>query len=423
MYWYTLTPLDVLLFRDAKPFTPGERAWAGSVFPPNGHTLAGAIRGLLGEKAYFQLKGPFFCRTDYPSGNAKGGRTTNINLPKVRLYLPRPLGFVGSKPLVPLAWNDESSLNQALWDKSQPCPLSLLPKRGNKNQDKDEDNSEDKYRQYLPSEVVEKYLEQGKISPEDWLMKPDEEGDDKPWTVETRSHNALTEGTRQVKEADGYFVENAIRLHPGWSLAIAIDQEIINTPTTVRLGGEGHRAILQRCEELDEQWQRLQTLSDKNYEQAKQQYETGLKENDQALIEKARSLAYLITPGVFERLHNNRKAMCQAWPWEWKLADTVNANQTPGHLVSVATDRAVPISCRIKDKNDDKKSIPAPQVFAAPPGSIYYLNQPELLFAENPQLLSAENSDSKLPKALKRAKRFLDLGYSEILWIHFTTNQ
>jgi hypothetical protein len=30
MYWYTLTPLDVILLRDAKPFTPGERAWAGS---------------------------------------------------------------------------------------------------------------------------------------------------------------------------------------------------------------------------------------------------------------------------------------------------------------------------------------------------------------------------------------------------------
>jgi CRISPR/Cas system CMR-associated protein Cmr3 (group 5 of RAMP superfamily) len=49
MYWYTLTPLDILLFRDAKPFTPGERAWAGSVFPPNGHAIAGAIRGVLGE--------------------------------------------------------------------------------------------------------------------------------------------------------------------------------------------------------------------------------------------------------------------------------------------------------------------------------------------------------------------------------------
>jgi CRISPR-associated protein Cmr3 len=117
-------------------------------------------------------------------------------------------------------------------------------------------DSEDKYRQYLPSYVVEKYLEKGEISPDDWLVKPDKDGEAKPWTVETRPHNAMTDGTRQVKDADGYFVENAIRLQPGWSLAIGIDQEI-DTPTTLRLGGEGHRAILQRCQELDKQWQTL----------------------------------------------------------------------------------------------------------------------------------------------------------------------
>ncbi|MFN5658855.1 MAG: type III-B CRISPR module-associated Cmr3 family protein, partial [Pseudanabaena sp.] len=40
MFWYKLTPLDVLMFRDAKPFSPQERAWAGSVFPPNNHAIA-----------------------------------------------------------------------------------------------------------------------------------------------------------------------------------------------------------------------------------------------------------------------------------------------------------------------------------------------------------------------------------------------
>jgi len=108
--------------------------------------------------------------------------------------------------------------------------------------------------------------------------------------------------------------------------------------------------------------------------------------------------------------------MCRAWPWEWKLAHTVNGNQTPGHLVSVASDRAVPISCRIRDKDDQDKSIPAPQVFAAPPGSVYYLNQPEQLFAENP------NSKSERGKALERAKRWRDLGYSELLWLSYKDN-
>jgi CRISPR-associated protein Cmr3 len=78
MYWYTLTPLDILLFRDAKPFTPGERAWAGSVFPPNGHAIAGALSAFLNrgkKEKSIELKGPFFCY-DYKT-----------------LYFPRPLGF------------------------------------------------------------------------------------------------------------------------------------------------------------------------------------------------------------------------------------------------------------------------------------------------------------------------------------------
>jgi CRISPR-associated protein Cmr3 len=191
-------------------------------------------------------------------------------------------------------------------------------------------------------------------------------------------------------------VENAIRLQPGWSLAIAIDREI-DTPTTVRLGGEGHRAILQRCDDLGKQWDSLQKESRKNFDNG------------------GRSLAYLVTPGVFERIDDG-KAMCQAWPWEWKLAHTVNGNQKSGHLVSVATDRAVPISCRIRDNDDKSKSIPAPQVFAAPPGSVYYLNQPDFLFAEN------SNSQSKHGKALERAKRLRQLGYSELLWISYETH-
>ncbi len=66
IYWYSLTPLDVLLFRDAKPFSPGKRAWAASIFPSNNHTIAGALRGLLGEKTNFTIKGVFFCRNASP---------------------------------------------------------------------------------------------------------------------------------------------------------------------------------------------------------------------------------------------------------------------------------------------------------------------------------------------------------------------
>lgn len=365
MYWYTITPLDILLFRDAKPFTPGERAWSQSVFPPNGHAIAGALRALLNKSAELQLIGPLLCRDGE------------------KLYFPRPLGYVGSTRLVPLHqnWDANLPLQQALWDRHQPCPLV-------KPTDTDAPEKEQtKYRQYLPFEVIEKYLHTGEISRNDW--KTEDESEIKPWTAETRSHNAIEPGTRQVKDADGYFVENAVRLHPGWSLAIGINQEI-TTPVTLRLGGEGHRAILHRCDQLAKQWDSLQHLSQANFSQ------------------KQRSLGYLITPGVFERKHDEGKSMCQAWPWEWKLAHTVNGNQTPGQLVSVATDKPMPISCRFRDSQAN--SIPAPQVFAAPPGSVYYLNEPQRLF---------QDDSTKKDGLPNKTNIWRQLGYSKLLWISY----
>lgn len=360
MYWYTLTPLDVLLFRDAKPFTPGERAWAASIFPPNRHTIAGALSVLSNRnrEAKFKLKGVLFSYQN-PQGEKK-------------LYLPHPLGFVGSEPLVPLVWEKELALNHAFWDKSKPCPLGKVkPKEDDK-----------KYRQYLPINIIKKYLKEGIIEKEDWELK--HLGENQPWEIETRPHNAIEEGTRQVKDADGYFIENAIRLLPGWSLAIGINQEI-PTSVTLRLGGEGHRVILERCQELDQQWKQLESQSKENFTQG------------------GRSIAYLITPGVFERIHDDNRAMCRPYPWEWKLAHTVNGNQKSGNLVSVATAQPTPISCRFQQAG---KSTPAPQVFAAPVGSTYYLNQPQELF---------QDSDN----ATLKAKRWRDLGYSELLWIPF----
>ena len=382
MYWYKLTPLDILMLRDAKPFSPQERAWAGSIFPPNGHTIAGALRGLLGEER-FNIVGPFLCYQN----------TKNT------LYLPRPLGFAKSVPLVPLTWETESYINNALWDKTQPCPLV---KPHNKKDD-DEDDKDDfvkcsgvetKFRQYLPYCVVKKYLETGKIDKNDWNIIKDSH-EDKPWDEETRSHNSIEPGTKQVKVPDGYFVEKAIRLHQNWSFVIGINHEI-TTPATIRLGGEGHRVIVESCPELGEQWQELQKISDGNFKA------------------DTKSIAYLVTPGVFERPHHKynpeqRVNLCRPYPWEWKLKD--------GNFVSMSTDKAVPISCRIREKEDNTKSItksiPAPQVFAAPPGSLYYLNKPQGLFQYNKRLANEQKN---------RVNNWRQLGYSEMLLIKYQGN-
>ena len=45
--WFRITPLDVLLFREAKPFSPVEGAWAKGLFPPMPITEFQAMRSLL----------------------------------------------------------------------------------------------------------------------------------------------------------------------------------------------------------------------------------------------------------------------------------------------------------------------------------------------------------------------------------------
>lgn len=364
MYWYSLTPLDILLLRDAKPFTPGDRAWAGSIFPPNGHTLAGAVRSLLPQNRTISLIGPLLYH-------------------KETLYFPRPLGFVGKTPLLPLPWHDATSplRSQMLWDKTQPAPLAPLETVSQTDIKRDEKQA----RTWLPLDVMMGYLQTGAIKPEDWARPEDE--DSQPWTMESRPHNSIEAGTRQVKESDGYFVENGIRLKENWSLAIAVDPtthqqlQSLPQPLSMRLGGEGHRVTLVHRPALDQQWQRLQTLSDQNYQQ------------------RQKAIAYLMTPGIFERGRDG-VSTCRPYPWEWKLTH----NQ--GSFISMATDRAVAISPRIRDRQRNPgHSIPAPQVFAAPPGTVYYLNQPQGLFADQ----------DNAPKHLQQTRK---LGYSHLLWVN-----
>ncbi|NEO85066.1 MAG: CRISPR-associated protein Cmr3 [Spirulina sp. SIO3F2] len=385
MYWYTLTPLDILLFRDAKPFTPGERAWAGSVFPPNGHAISGAIWSLFNQppKTRFEITGPFLCK----EGNTRQAEKT--------LYFPAPLGHVKPSPLVPLPWDEKNPMCHVINDRNQPQmlvrPSWLPPPDENKHQDVD-------YRKYLPWEVIKKYLKDDVIAEDDWLRPEDEP--DEPWQVETRSHNTLEKDKRQVKAEDGYFVENAIRMAQGWSLAIGLNQEL-KTPVTMRLGGEGHQVVVERCTDLDGQWAELQSLSEDNFSAG------------------GRAIAYLVTPGVFEYPHcKNGKIRpeCRAWPWEWNLAKPGIPNQVAGSLVSVATAKPLLINGRIRECEEKRQeqvgqSIPAPQVFAAPAGSQYYLTQPEGLYQDNP--------DKGSERSKAKAKRWRELGYSELLWLPF----
>lgn len=357
-YWYTLTPLDILVFRDAKPFSPAERAWSESEFPPTGTAIVGALRNSIASGRQLSLCGPFLCQDQ-------------------TLHFPVPLNYVSNSPLVPCTWLPRDHSSQLMrWDRQQPVPL--VPRRAHSE---DADDSQEKLRRYLKaSELLA--LAQGKP-----LARWSTTDSPQPWCTESRSHNAIQADSRSVKDESGYFIETGIRLEQGWSLAIGVDAlthtklSQLAAPITARLGGEGHQVVIERCAELDPQWQSLQVASQATFAAGK------------------RSLAYLATPGIFERvkLRNQRRlSMCQAWPWEWELSTQ------GGPLVSVATARAMPISSRLRDQQNHS-SQPAPQVFAAPPGSTYYLEQPTPLFQD-------EHTDH--PVHSWRTK-----GFSELLWL------
>lgn len=369
-HWYTLTPLDVWMFRDAKPFTPGDRAWAGSEFPPSSQTIAGALRSLLNSDRKFRMTGPFLYGVEGESPT---------------LFFPTPLGFDKGIPLVPARWDEDSHLHNStsesenghlpvlLSDPHRPCPLVRNSKS---TASKTGTSTQVRTRSFIPYNVLLDYLERGHRDshlPEQLLCRDDSESS-YPWQVEPRHHNTMQDDTRQVKEADGYFVENAVRLKSGWCLAIALAQPLdVQYPAVVRLGGEGHCAMVDLAPgHLSQEWDSIQQTSETNYEKGGQ------------------AIAYLATPGIFERrrqLNPNAPrtesiSYCQAWPWEWKLSTVSNQNQTPGPLVSVATDNPIPISGRYQFKPTDKQiqqgraeaSLPSPQVFAAPAGSLYYLD-------------------------------------------------
>lgn len=407
--WYTITPLDVLMFRDAKPFSPGVRAWARGVFPPSGHTLAGAIRSLLQTDAKVILRGPFLCR-EQP-----------FHCHREMLYFPTPLGFdptaePAPAELTPLPWDTGHALGGLLQsdpERVQPMvQASWDLNRGGSKQTR--------YSAYLPYPTIVHYLQTGRITPEQWQQAQLKETESPvPWQTETRSHNALEQGTRQVKDADGYFVENAVRLKDGWSLAVGIapldKEQPLSLPdrTVFQLGGEGHQALLERASVLDDQWQTLQTLSHQNFQQA------------------GRAISYLITPGVFERCHGKRqsgqpheeKTLCRPYPWEWGLAQSEKKHPSKVPLlVSFATDKPLVINGRMhvssRHKNQDKINIPAPQVFAVQPGSQYYLEHPPPFLGSDRWTYGDVGLFQDSDQAPQPIRRWRELGYSELLWIH-----
>lgn len=404
MHWYTLTPfnqrtLQDTAAQDAEAFA-ARNHWDTDSSPLlNGHMIAAALRSLLPD-AIITLRGPFLCRNN-------------------ALYFPSPLNIKAAQFLVPIAWLPADVPGDAdrlmLWDRRKPVPLvaidqtpSGLNRELNCELNRElnhEPNTKTPDRHFLPYSVILQQL-MPRCSKDSQVQSglKDESGE-QPWTIETRWHNPTK--ARCGNGQNQASIEQTVRLKPGWKWAIALDDKTdqklkqLGEIWLIHLGEKQQPFWLEAQDEpFRQQWQTLQKQSDQNRKTAEQ----CLTQQPEA----AKVIAYLVTPGVFERKYSG-VATCRNFPWEWDLAYPGDRNQPPGPLVSLVTTHPVPIHCRCLS-NAGSKDVLAVQISAVPPGSVYYLEYPAALFQDQPFLENGRPNKIHI---------WRQLGYSEFLWMPY----
>lgn len=362
LQWYALDPIDVLLFRESKPFSPGEGSWAKGLFPPMPTTIFQALRSALphtpSKTRDLRFLGPFLLDQENT------------------LWLPTP------KDLLALCHRDpnadpDTTPEDNFEEKTQGDQYSrLLPIQEGDHWKHILWND-----QKLPP-LVPPCLEEGeyiKGRPHPWIkasalsaylqgqfpQSSDFQGD--PWDTQVLPHIDIQSNTRQVKEEAGYFTEVAIRLQRGWRLAAAISAQI--PTTTVRLGGEGHRAL-------------VSPLAD---------WKPGI-DWDQ-FREGTGPVAYLLTPGLAQP---EEAPIYQAYPSQWQRS-----------LSGCATDRAVlwgGISAIRRQGSEQADFALLPQRAFIPAGTVYRFKQDP----PPPKQL--------LGKPCAQFETFASLNYGTLLW-------
>ncbi|NEO98727.1 MAG: CRISPR-associated protein [Symploca sp. SIO2E9] len=371
MYWYTIEPLDLLLFREAKPFSPGEGSWAKGLFPPMPITVFQALRSAL--ENYGEKKEDKKRDLEFIGSFLLDQQDT--------LWLPTPKDL--------LCVRQKSESNQAedydqettdTWDRIE----RLQPKNTQPGWEYLSFDGEE-LQPMVPPQLQEREFICG--SPQTWIkaealieylqgINPKNKNDfsDDPWSIQILPHIQMKSGTRQVRDEEGYFTEVAVRMHSEWRLVAAINIKI--EPTVVRLGGEGHRAIVSRLNPL-KQWQELE------------QYQEP----------KSNNFAYLLTPGLAEK----EIAKYGVYPSNWKehLLGCVSARPLLWGGVSNIKRRLLN-----SEERGDLEFALLPQRGFVPPGTVY-------LFKDIPA-----PAKSLLPQQVsgKWLQTFQQLNYGKLLW-------
>lgn len=279
MHWYTLEPLDVLLFRESKPFSPGEGSWANGLFPPMPTTVFQALRSSLPRYDEARRKsaardleflGPFLLDANDT------------------LWLPTPKDLIRVRTRTEEANEECDKPEDDFEENTSPQPDDTFVRLRPVNPKNDpawkhlcvsglppmvaptlsaNERVAGRPGPWIKASALSKYLKGDNPGPGDFASNP--------WSLQILPHIQMQAGARQVMTEEGYFTEVAVRLHPGWRLVAALSVDL--QQTVVRLGGEGHRALVAPApEEVALDWTELTTSS----------------------WQESSTFAYLLTPGL-----------------------------------------------------------------------------------------------------------------------------
>lgn len=331
MYWYAIEPLDVLLFREAKPFSPSEGSWAKGQFPPVPITVFQSLRSALEQYQQknrdLEFLGSFLLDQD-----------DNLWLPT-----PKDLLAVSKRRINEAAGEDDLDEKTNDWHRIERLQPIEEKVREYISFDSDElkpmvtpPMKTDEFicgrpQPWIKADALIQYL-QGET------LTNSKDFHEDPWSVQILPHIHMQSGTRQVRDEEGYFTEVAIRLHSKWRLVAAMSAKL--EQTVVRLGGEGHRALISPLANF-QPWQNLVT-----YEHPKD----------------VSNFAYLLTPGLAEK----QPAVYGVYPINWQENLTGCVSDRPLLWGGVST---------IQRKEQDKEFALLPQRAFVPPGTVYLFDK------------------------------------------------
>jgi CRISPR-associated protein Cmr3 len=370
LQWYTITPLDLLLFRESKPFSPGEGSWAKSLFPPMPTTVFQALRQVAQES-----------RLDRATKQRDLEYLGTFLLDQNQtLWLPTPKDLVcvypadSDRKVASNQWQQILRLQPVPTEPNQEAWSSLcFPQNGNLTAMVVLEPVTGKLGQPQPWMKAAKLLDYLNGSTD--FTSADFHAD--PWHTQIQPHIHMQSDTRQVRDTEGYFTEAAIRLESGWQFVAALSTAF--PEQIIRLGGEGHRAIVSSLAHpsphLEKQLNHLAAASKPS----------------------GSNVAYLLTPG----LATVEDALYGAYPKAWQP-----------HLQGCATDRPIlwgGIST-ITRRQSDREFGYIPQRAFVPPGTVYVFDSGE---TEN-----LPGGDRLLPPREKGnwCETLHQLNYGKLLW-------